>query len=197
LDYFPTPPWGTRAGAEVLLEVDPEARTVYDPACGGGHMADVLTERFAHVWRSDVHAYRPETPICDWLTEPYDGPEVDWVFTNPPFKIAPDFVRLGLQRARRGVALLLRMAFVEGVGRHPLFEGPAPLTTFSPFSERLPMTLGRWDPEASSATAYAWFFWMRDAPPQPPRWIRPGTRDRLWLPTDAERWGARIEGTLL
>lgn len=29
------------------------------------------------------------------------------------------------------------------------------------FCERVPMQLGSWDPDLSSATAYAWFFWMQ------------------------------------
>ena len=42
LDYFPTPPWAARAGAELIRFVDPEARTIWEPACGDGHMAAVL-----------------------------------------------------------------------------------------------------------------------------------------------------------
>lgn len=39
LDFFPTPPWATRAGVEIIRAIDPEARDVCDPACGEGHMA--------------------------------------------------------------------------------------------------------------------------------------------------------------
>lgn len=188
LDYFPTPPWGTRAGAELLMGLDPDAKTVLEPACGAGHMAGVLGEYF-EVVASDVypHGYGA---VRDWLDADAwaDVPECDWLVTNPPFTLAQDFLTVGLQRARRGVALLLRLAFIEGIERYPLMADGR-LTLLAPFSERLPMTLGGWDPEASSATAYAWFFWMKDAPAQPVRLIEPGTKRRLWMPDDARNWG--------
>ena len=117
--------------------------------------------------------------------------------TNPPFKIAERFVQLGLERARRGVALLLRLSFLEGCERHQLLHGAQPLTLVAPFAERVPMTLGRWDPAAASATAYAWFFWMKGVTPLPLRGIPPGTKRRLTHPDDAARFGCRREAGLL
>lgn len=46
LDFYPTPPWAARAGAELISEIDPEAKTVWEPACGQGHMAEPLGEYF-------------------------------------------------------------------------------------------------------------------------------------------------------
>ena len=56
LDFFPTPPWAARAGADLLARLDPEARTLWEPACGAGHMAAALAERFG-VFASDVHDF--------------------------------------------------------------------------------------------------------------------------------------------
>lgn len=153
-------------------------------------MAAVLQERF-EVWPSDVHAWTPNTPVRDWLDDAAwpDEPDCDWVMTNPPFAIADAFVTKGLRRARRGVALLLRLAFLEGADRHALLAGSEPLTLLAPFSERVPMTLGKWQPAASSATAYAWFFWKKGEAPMPPAFIGPGTRDRLWHQNDVETFG--------
>jgi hypothetical protein len=51
LDYFPTPPWATRALIEkVLPQVacrDTGRQIAWEPACGEGHMAEVLAEYFA------------------------------------------------------------------------------------------------------------------------------------------------------
>lgn len=196
LDFFPTPPWGSRAGAEVLLALDPSCRTVREPACGEMHMAGPLGEYF-DVLASDVHAHGPNTPVKDWLDDAaWDHPiDCDWIMTNPPFGIAEEFVTRGLRRARRGVALLVRLAFLEGGERYKIL-GDGQLTQVAIFSERLPMVLGRWDVKAKSATGYAWLFWMKDAEPRAPVWIKPGSRDRLWLPTDAERYGWREPLTL-
>ena len=197
LDFFPTPPWAARAGAELVLRLDPEARVVREPACGRMQMAGPLAETF-EVLPSDVHAWEPSTPVRDWLDAdawPAE-PDCDWVVTNPPFAIGADFIRLGLQRARRGVALLMRLAFVEGVGRYDLLAGSEPLTLLAPFSERVPMTLGKWSPDASTATAYAWFLWRKGAAPMPTFIIPPGTRARLWQPDDARTYGHQEPMTL-
>jgi hypothetical protein len=92
---------------------------------------------------------------------------------------------------------MLRLAFLEGCDRYGLMYGTAPLTLCCPFAERVPMTIGRWDPAASSATAYAWFFWMKGAAPLPLAGIAPGTRRRLTREGDAARFGWRREAGLL
>lgn len=198
LDYFPTPPWAARAGAELILRLDPEARSVWECACGAGHMAIPFADYFERVYASDVHGHG-HGEVRDFLAEDrgFDIPRWDWIATNPPFKPAADFLTRALDRARRGVALLLRVQFLEGVGRYPLLYGDRPMTALAPFSERVPMVLGRWDPAASSATAYAWFVWIKGAAPMPPQPIGPGTRERLWRPDDAARFGWAADAPML
>lgn len=195
LDFFPTPPWAARAGGEILGGLDPTAFSIWEPACGAGHMASALAERF-DVFASDVHPQGFGQAI-DFLDPAAPVRSVDWIVTNPPFRTAGEFVRLGLERARRGVALLLRLQFLEGCERHALFYGARPLTLLCPFAERVPMTLGRWDPAAASATAYAWFFWMHGALRHPPLGIPPGTKRRLTRIDDAARFGAVAPAGLL
>lgn len=194
LDYFPTPPWAARAGAELALTLwDPQS-VVREPAAGGGHLAGPLREYFPEVYESDLFPHRPGIEVRDWMDEFAWGSEADCdvIMTNPPFGIAEEFVTRGLRRARRGVGLLLRTVYVESISRYPLFENDQyPLTLFAPFSERVPMTLGKWDPEASSATSYAWFFWSKDSDPMPPRWIKPGSCARLSRPDDEAKYGWR------
>lgn len=155
LDYFPTPPWAARAGAELIQRIDPGTWRACEPACGEGHMAHGLGDYFAEVEAFDVypHGYGG---LADFLLDPI-GQGADWIVTNPPFGLTADFVRLALQRARRGVAILQRTTFFETIGRYPLFYGGQPMAVFSPFAERVPMTLGYWDPEASGQTPYAWY----------------------------------------
>lgn len=198
LEFFPTPPWAARAGAELLRLVDPEARRIWEPACGEGHMASPLEETF-DVFASDIHPFGYGKTI-DFLDVEHDRgwtPNPDWIVTNPPFKAAPDFWKLGMRRARRGVAMLLRLQFLEGNARYRVLHGAEPLTVCATFSERVPMTLGRWDPTATTATGYAWFLWMKGASPQPLRGIPPGTRRRLTRPDDAARFGWKSERGLL
>ena len=197
LDFFPTPPWAARAGAELVKRLDPEAQTVWEPACGEGHMAHGLRDVFdpTKVIATDIHNYT-DNPTWDFLSDkrlPLDG--VHWIVTNPPFLKAAEFAQRGLEVAARGVAVLCRAAFLESAGRYPLlFQGPHPLTAMAPFIERVPMQLGVWDPQGSTATAYAWFLFDKKAAPGSPVIlpIPPGTRARLTKDDDAARFGAQL-----
>lgn len=194
LDLYATPPWGARAGAEFALSLWPDAKVVREPAAGTMSMAGPLAEYFDTVLPSDVYQHIPCYPVIDffdhdaWAKEP----DCDLIISNPPFQEAEAFLRTALTRARMGVGLLVRMVWIESAGRYDLFEGgPLPLTLFCPFSERLPMALGPWDPEVGSATAYAWLWWDLTGQHRPmaPQWVPPGSRDRLWRSDDPAKYG--------
>lgn len=202
LNYFPTPLWAARAGGELIQRIDPGPWSVWEPACGQGHMAEGLAGYFAEVVASDIHPHAPlggRAPgrVVDFLSAEAEGlGPVDWVVTNPPFRLAEAFVRVGLQRARRGVAILARLAFFETDTRYPLFFGETPLRVVAPFFERVPMHLGAWRPSGGTATAYAWFVWLKPfADPFAGELVQvipipPGAKARLTRPDDARRFGA-------
>lgn len=200
-DFYPTPPWGARAGAELVLALDPQARTAWEPACGIGTMVHGLGPWFSQVWASDAYSYDGNA-IWDF-TQDGPGPvQADWIFSNPPFSLAEVFIRLALARARRGVAMLMRVAALETISRHPLMYGERGHAVFAPFCERLPMHRGRYEPDGSTAAFYAWFIWFAAgvgfARPQVMGQARPvtieippGTCARLTRPEDAELFGVR------
>lgn len=199
LDYFPTPPWATRAFcAHVLghLGLDRYALSrlsVWEPAAGEGHMAEPLGESFGRVIASDVFDYGRGYRIGSFTgigAGTVDPPDCDWIVSNPPFNLGLDFILRGLALGVSGVAMLLRTSFLEGVERYERLFAARPPTLFAPYVERVPMTKGRWDPAATTATAYAWFVWVRDAAPRPPFWIPPGCRRRFTLPDDRARFAA-------
>lgn len=193
IDFYGTPPWASRAGAEIAKELWPDAHVVREPACGMMSMAGPLEEYFPQVLPSDVFAHMPDTPIKDFfdLAQWPDEPDCDLILTNPPFVTAGEFLRLALQRARLGVGVLVRTVWVESADRYELFAGSRPCTHIGFFSERVAMQLGPWEPEATSATSYSWLFWDVSGrlQPLPPRWIGPGTKDRLWRKDDAAKYG--------
>lgn len=162
LDDFPTPPWGTRAFLSHYFQNENVGDlSVWEPACGRGHMAQVLAEYFGTVRGSDVADYG-YGEVQDFLTGLSGVKSVDWVITNPPFRLAEDFFARGLQVARKGVALLTRTVFIESVGRFERVFKPNPPTTILQYSERVPMVKGRVDRKASTATGYAWLIWDFD-----------------------------------
>ena len=159
LDDFPTPPWATRALLEHVIGGGKVSKlNCLEPACNKGHMSRVLEEYFSSVQSSDVWDYG-YGKVEDFLTSPYRTGEVDWVITNPPFRLAEDFINKSLEIASVGVAILARTVFLESVGRYNrMFKINSP-TVFAQFSERVPMVKGRLDKKASTATGYAWFVW--------------------------------------
>lgn len=195
LDLFPTPPWATRALCEHILG-PVSGCTVWEPAAGLGHMAEVLAEYFSMVVASDVHDYGRGDGIGSFVGEGADvAPCIaaHWIITNPPFNLALEFAQRGLDVAMRGVALLVRSAWLEGGDRYRRLFSVHPPHTVALFSERVPMVKGRWDPIASTATAYAWVVWRKSAANDFQtrlRWIPPGCRTSLTKPDDVARFAA-------
>lgn len=163
-DDFPTPPWATRALLEHVLGQSDRLRkqTCLEPACGAGHMAKVLKEYFGNVHSSDAYDYG-YAPIRDFLQERCKASSYDWVITNPPFRLAEEFLLEALKVAREGVAILARTVFLESVSRYNGIFRDMPPTKFAQFVERVPMVKGRLDKKATTATGYAWFVWEKKA----------------------------------
>lgn len=160
LDYFPTPAWATRALADrVGLN---RSHRVLEPAAGGGHMADVLSEYAGEVDCSDL----ADPEGRGWggvdfrnLPPPEKNERYDWLITNPPFKLAELFAARAPQFARCH-ALIARLSFLEGGGRHRRLWAADPCTDIYVFSRRVSFKEGRLaGPKEQSATAYAWFVW--------------------------------------
>lgn len=177
-DDFPTPPWATRALLEHVLN-DRGIKASMDclePACGAGHMSDVLAKYFATVKSSDAYPYG-YGEVRDFLENPYEAKSYDWVITNPPFRLAEAFVSEALKVARIGVAILARTVFLESVGRYKGIFHTRPPSQFAQFVERVPMVKGRLDGKATTATGYAWFIWEHDFASTPKlSWVPPCRR---------------------
>lgn len=178
-DDFPTPPWATRGLLEHIIGQTKTLAhlTCLEPACGAGHMAKVLKEYFGQVHSSDAFVYG-YGDVRDFIEHPYEPNSFDWVITNPPFRLAEEFVRTGLSVARKGVAILARTVFLESVGRYQGIFREAPPTKFAQFVERVPMVRGRLDMKATTATGYAWLVWEKQAKGQPRlMWVPPCRKD--------------------
>lgn len=185
LEFFPTPPWGTRALCELLRMRDPSLGrlSAWDPCAGAGHMVRPLLEYFRSARGTDIHIYPRKvasvSPVpLDYLGRSLDG--TDWHIMNPPFKKLAEFISMGLASADRGVAVLARSQAFEGITRWERIWSKTPPSFTAHFVERLPMRANWLDPTDSTATAYAWFVWERGhIGTSKTLWIPPGTRKRL------------------
>ncbi len=174
LDDFPTPPWATRALCEWLIRngEDIGAAQCREPAANRGHMVKPLREYFRSVEASDVHDYGAGFAVQDYLFGA-NPPTVDWTITNPPFRLAEQFIERGLATSRKGVAVIVRSAFLEGIGRHERLFAPHPPAYVLQFTERVVMHKGKLSPKGSTATAYAWIVWLNCVTDTRMRWIAP------------------------
>lgn len=204
LDDFPTPAWATRALIKYVLWpamdiFDPpavmKAMRVWEPACNRGHMAKPLKEYFGIVHASDIHDYGAESGdwcqdrVIDFLWPNSESPQiakigVDWIITNPPFRLAEQFIARAWQvKGVQGVAMLTRTSFLEGAGRYNALFKPSPPSIVAQFVERVPMVKGRLDATVSTATSYCWLIWMMGEEGTRLVWIPP-CRKQLDCPTD-------------
>lgn len=215
LDYFPTPPWAARAACEFLARelCEPiHEQTVWEPACGEGHMMRGLADCFGCVFGTDVHPFDLVTPH-DFLLPALPRAMVnapDWVATNPPFKLAREFVQRAIEVARRGVMMFVRSSFTEGDERYrKIFTGDLRPSYVVTYVERVVLLRDRLirdgapDPfnlndagkpkKASTATSYALVIWLPGQHDTRHRWI-PKCRRLMERPGDypeyAERWAA-------
>lgn len=173
LDFFPTPPFATRALCEYGLKPhcpDLHRLTAWEPACGTGAMAKPLGEYFGDVRASDIHPYG-YGEVRDFLAASRGAP-VHWIITNPPFNLAQRFAEEAIERATVGVALLVRTNFLEGQARHAFFQRHRP-ARICQFAERVAMVKGRLDRKASTATSYCWVVWQGTAERTEFEWIPP------------------------
>lgn len=190
LDDFPTPPWATRALCEFI---EPRTsgfgiqdRVCREPAANRGHMVKPLAEYFGTVEASDVHDFGADYPVADYLWGDVPA-SVDWTITNPPFRLAEQFIERAIQSSTEGVAIIVRTAFLEGVGRYRQLFSKAPPTYVLQFAERVVMHRGKLSAKGSTATAYCWLVWLNKWPAHRTEfeWVAP-CRKRLERASDYE-----------
>lgn len=179
LDDFPTMPWGGRALCEQLRgrALLTAGMKCWEPAANRHYLARGLRDYFAAVETSDVFDYGVGDTLWDFLLRPLEDPFANWIITNPPFRLAEQFVA----RAREitpNVAILVRSAFLEGVGRHATLYSKSPPGLVLQFTERLPMNKGVCHAKMTTATAYCWLVWADD--------LASGTRFD-WIPPCRKR----------
>lgn len=153
-DFYATPPEAT----EALLSVETFAPRVWEPACGDGAISRILKARGHHVQSTDLIDRGYGDHGIDFLME-YKRTDMD-IVTNPPFKLGLEFVQKALELTAGKVAMLNKLAWLEGQERGTFFKECPPSRVWV-FSKRL--SFGeRTSPEvpnASGLIAFAWYVW--------------------------------------
>ena len=169
-DYYPTPSWVTYALLDRLDIGDLD--TCLEPASGGGHMVNVLSKYFGKVTHMDKYCPDPDfkTDKQDFLTFHTDE-YFDFIITNPPYKVALEFILHALAMKPKCAAFLCRITFLESARRYKKLFRDNPPSRLLVFVNRVNMTKGMIDEETASAVCYAWFVWDRNAEGTKIEWI--------------------------
>jgi hypothetical protein len=157
-DLYETPPVATCA----LMRVESLPHRIWEPAAGRGAIVNVLRAAGHEVLASDLVDYGDPTHFArrDFLLEWKIPDGCEMILTNPPYKLADEFVAHALDLCPR-VIMLLRFLFLEGSGRSRILEQRG-LARVHLFRERLTMHRDSWgDNKVSGGIAFAWFVWDR------------------------------------
>lgn len=167
-DFFPTPEWATYA----LIDNEKFIGDIWEPACGNGAMAEVLRRTGSAIRATDFYNHGYGESGIDFLKA---ETQADNIITNPPYNCAESFIRKGLELTRHKLALLLRLAFLEGVNRHNTLFSQHSTARVWVFSERITFYPYGAKPKGSGTTAYAWFVWDKSHSGSTElRWLKPG-----------------------
>lgn len=158
-DYYATEP----KAAELLLQIEGFDKdvTIWEPASGENHLADVFKNAGYNVRTSDLIKRTPTTEVMDFLR--FRGGYDANIITNPPYKYADEFVRKALEAVPEGrkVCMFLKVQFLEGKARKKLFAEFPPCRVWASSSRLKCAINGGFDAIAGSAVAYAWFVWVK------------------------------------
>ena len=158
-DFYATPP----EAVKYLLNVEKFDTDIWECASGQNHLADVLKEYGYDVRTTDIVKRTPTTEKMDFLNckdTTWDGD----IITNPPFKLATDFVKKGLSLVGEGhkVAMFLRLQFLDTLGRYnQLFKDNPPKKIYI-ITRRISCAKnGDFSLCKSGVVSYAWLVWEK------------------------------------
>ena len=162
-DYYATQP----SSVEDLLLKENVYGRVLEPCVGGGHIANVLKTVADRVDCTDlIDRGYDGTVVLDFL-EQNVPPIYDWVVTNPPYKLAQDFIEQSLRATKDGghVAMFLKIQFLEGNKRKLFFEDTPPKTVYVFSKRQNPLRNGEPLDEKgkpwSTTMCFSWFVWEK------------------------------------
>jgi hypothetical protein len=158
-DVYETPDVAVRA----LLRIEKLPKIIWEPACGPGAIVRELRAAGHAVIATDLIDYGCPNSAggFDFLSLRHAPKGCECIVTNPPFKDVDAFVRRALALVPT-VAMLMRLAFLEGGRRSDIVDGGR-LRRVHVFKHRLPMMHrhGWTGPKATSMAPFAWFVWCK------------------------------------
>lgn len=187
LDFYPTETAVTLALLERFSFQHSSSSTYLECCAGDGAISRLLLELYGNVWSNDID---PDHKWCDFhrdMTKPEswrnfkdavdDELSFDWVITNPPFDQAPLILPLAYEHARKGMAMLLRLSYVEPCDNRGEWLEEHPPNHTMIFNPRPSFT----DNKKTDSVTTAWFVWEKGNTNQQYHFVR-NWRKKKYLP---------------
>lgn len=132
---------------------------IWEPCCGNGAISNVLKSQGYNVLSTDLRKTDYTSGGIDVLKRP--GFIVEHVITNPPYHIAQQIIESCLEIATGKVCMLLKLSFLESVGRQDFYKKHPPVRLYA-FHRRVTMYPEGTEPPKNNGTiAFAWFVWEK------------------------------------
>ncbi len=154
-DWYVEPRWLVDA----LLDVEPFEGVTWDPACGGGTIPRAVADRGIEALATDIADRGFGVSGVDFLQSQR---QVANIVSNPPYGIIQPWIERALTMTTHKVAILARLALLEGQARRTTLFAKTPPARVWVSSRRPSMPPGGTDVPARGGTiAYGWFVWDR------------------------------------
>ena len=160
-DFYATPPLAVKE----LMKLEIFDKNIWEPCCGMNHITNVLKDNNYNVKTSDIidRVNDGSVEIIDFLN--YNGKYNGDIITNPPYKLATEFVYKSIETITYGhkVAMFLKLTFLETKKRYELFKKYPPKVIYVASMRFGCSQTGEFnsDGNTGSAIAYCWYIWEK------------------------------------
>ena len=160
-DFYATDPRAVTALAEHMQL----PYTIYECACGTGHLAKALTELGHKVIATDLIDRGFGQGSVNFLELEQMPEHCDCILTNPPYKFTTEFIEHALKILPKGgkAIFLLNVNILAGQSRFKRIYSRGVLKELYLFTKRIVCAKnGDFETYKSSAVNYAWFVFEKD-----------------------------------
>ena len=147
-------------------------------------MVRVLQDAGSKVTAFDIKRYRREYGVKDFLK--YEGRSYEWIITNPPYRHSDKFFHMARKNSTHGVALLLRLSWLQGRNRWKKIFSIYPPSAVGILNERMPGVHGKVVSKGLTFFQHCWVIWdwkdlAVNGSEHPPAiyWTPPGCQESL------------------
>lgn len=158
-DFYATNPKALKVFLNVYSEKINEP--VWECSCGKGHLAEELRENGYDVVATDLINRGYGMGGVDFLnTQTNFGGDI---LTNPPFKIAEDFVEKAMEllEDNKKLILFLKIQFLEGQKRKELFKKYPPKYVYCNSQRQQCARDAEFEKYTATTQFYAWYVWEK------------------------------------